>query len=82
MADAFAEGGLEVGGAGLGHGLDEVEAHLLVEIERAFDAGSGAIFGADAAAEPAEFGIVADGEGGAGEDAGFARLEEDFAQFG
>ncbi len=82
VADAFAEGGLEVGGAGLGHGLDEIEAHLFVEIEGAFDAGGGAVFGADAAAEPAEFGIVSDGERGAGEDAGFAGLEEDVAQFG
>ena len=54
--------------------------HLLLKVEGALDAGGGALLGADAAAEPAEFRVISHAQGGAGEDAGFARAEKDFPE--
>ena len=70
------------GAAGLGHALDQVKLHLLFEVEGAFDGGGLGFEGADAFAEVVELDVIADAEGGAGEDAGFGAGEEDAFELG
>ena len=63
--------------AGLRHLFEQVELHLLLEVEGAFDQGGAGFFSADAIAEVADLGVVADTQSGAGEDAGFVTGEKD-----
>ena len=72
---------VEVAGlARLRHLFEQIELHLLLEIEGTFDAGRTRIFCTDTVAEVVQLGVIADAERGAGEDAGLVAGEKDLPQ--
>jgi hypothetical protein len=64
----------------LRHLFEQVELHLLLEVEGALNAGGAGFLGADAVAEVVELLVIADAERGAGEDAGLVAGEKDLPQ--